>query len=469
MRRIGATDLNRILLPPFPDGSLWEMTLPETGLKLPTQKAIFYLSQRKDSTLQNHLKQFVQEKDGAFLIFVSIAEDCRYRLTPLQVIWFSPSSLREMISIPEQDMLVWLAKFLFRQINVVALPGMLPYKTKGIAKLFFGRENELASLTSGSQRGAIIIGAHRSGKSSLLYKLKNKLRQTQCKVVGPLTFIELQSFFKETLDPLGQDYSPEMNIQDWACALKEHSQSIPRLVFLLDEVDRMIEEDQKRESLLGQQMRALQNGKYCEFFLAGHAKLREAIALEGGPFRNFAEEITLLGLTKEAATDLIQTPMKLLGFQVSDAQSSRIAQGTAGVAVLIQEFCLKLLDELRQSGVSEISDTDIEIVEQSPDFLEVVFDYYKYAQTWDSLAITILTAIHKEVQRKDITETFKEHRINLVRDRLDAVLKFLTQFGVLYQPKAGRYRVLSSYLTTAINVNDPDSLLASELTKGRTG
>jgi len=327
----------------------------------------------------------------------------------------------------------------------------------------------LQRIISGEQRGGIIIGAHRSGKSSFLAKLKETLHQRDCKVIGLITFFEFQSFFKETLAPLGKDLSTEMSLEDWSLALKAYSKNRQesRLVFLLDEVDKMIQKDLETGSNLGQKMRALQNEGYCEFFLAGHAKLREAIAIEGGPFRNFAEEITFTGLTKEAATDLIQRPMKLLGFELSDAQANRIYEGTGGVAVLIQEFCLKLLDELRLSSAMEISDTSIEEVEQSPDFLDIVFEHYKYGQTWDSMAITLLTAIKEEVQRKDVTEVFQEHGIVLSRDQLDKALDFLKQFGVLEKLKNSHFRVLSGYLADAIKTNDPDSLLESELGKGR--
>jgi len=470
VRCMGATCLAAITSPHFSNGSLWEIALPETGLQIPTQIAVFYLSQQTQSTLYSHLKEITEQRDGAFLMFVSVSDCCPHGLTPLQVIRFNALSLMEMISTPENELLWWLARFLFGQINVVALPGMLPYKASGIAKLFFGREHELARITSGDQRGGIIIGAHRSGKTSFLEKLKEKLQQRACKVIGPLTFFEFQSFFKDTLKLLGKDCSMEISLEDWSSALKAYSKNKrkSRLVFLFDEVDRMIQKDIESGSNLGQKMRALQNEGYCEFFLAGHAKLREAITIEGGPFRNFAEEITFTGLTKEAAIDLIQKPMKLLGFEVSNAQANRIYAGTDGVAVLIQEFCLKLLDELRQSGVSEISDTTIEEVEQSPDFLDIVFEHYKYGQTWDSMAITLLSAMKGEVQRKDITIVFKEHGIVLSTDQLDKALDFLKRFGVLQKLKNGYFRVLSGYLTDAIKTNDPDSRLESELGKGRT-
>ncbi len=44
MRQMGATDLTAIPSPHFPNGNLWEIILPGTGLQLSTQNAIFYLS-----------------------------------------------------------------------------------------------------------------------------------------------------------------------------------------------------------------------------------------------------------------------------------------------------------------------------------------------------------------------------------------------------------------------------------------
>src|SRR5205085_10583409 len=140
--------------------------------------------------------------------------------------------------------------------------------------------------------------------------------------------------------------------------------------------------------------------------LAGHAKLREAIALEGGPLRNFAEEIVLTGLTQTASMSLIQEPMKRLGFFVSDDQAYRIFKGTAGVAVLIQEFCIRLLyrhfylyRHFHQHTKSAIEDAAIEAIEQLPDYLRVVFHHYEYGQEWVSMSAMLIAAILTEVTR----------------------------------------------------------------------
>ncbi|MEO0516107.1 MAG: CHAT domain-containing protein [Cyanobacteria bacterium P01_A01_bin.116] len=467
LRKICVTESVPISEPEFIEGSLWEIMLPSTGLELTTRKAIFFLSHDDNiSQLDAYLKKIGREREIGCFVFASISGNFPERFNPFHIIRINSKSLKEMNSIAEKDRLVWLARFFFRQINIVALPGMLPYKTNGPARLFFGRENELSRLTSNYQKGAILVGAHRSGKSSLLEKIKERFLDRKYKVVGPLTFFKLQQFFKETLDPLGEKYRPTMSIEDWRLAVKEYNKQENHLIFMMDEVDRMIDEDSKTSFQLGHTFRALQNEGVCEFFLAGHARLREAIRLEGSPFRNFAEEITLTGLSEESALELIQTPMKLLGFEVPVTYAKRIYHGTAGVAVLIQEFCRRLLEALRQDGNSEIDEVEIEDIEQDPDFLQAVFEHYNYAHSKISISIVLITAIKQNVRRKDILEVFLSYGIKLPRERLDEALNFLTRFGVLQQFKAGQYRILSGYLIEAILAQEPESLLDSKLEGG---
>jgi hypothetical protein len=285
------------------------------------------------------------------------------------------------------------------------------------------------------------------------------------KVIGPKSIFSLKGFFQETLTSLDILWFDSINCEEWAFLLKEYSQknSDKRLVFLLDEVDKLIEIDKEIDFKLSEQMRRLQSEGYCEFFLAGHNKLREAITTEYSPVRNFAEEMILLGITKEAAKDLIQQPMKSLGFEVTDAYVDRIYTGTAGVAVLIQEFCVKLLNELHQNGAREITQNDIEKVEQMPKFLAIVREYYEYAQDRQSLSITILTAINRQISRDDIRNKFSGYVISYTKQKLDDVLKFLTAFGVLKEYKSGHFRILAKYLQDAIEAHEPQLWLKETL------
>jgi hypothetical protein len=457
IRRIKALDYKEIKTT-LSDASLWEITLPTTGFKLSSQKALFCLTCSENSQIFQELYQPIQKSNYTFLILVAKNNCCEQDLKQLQTIWLDYPTLQTLIETPEEKVVEWLTSTLFRQTNSVTLPGILPYKTKGSAgDSFFGRDSELARIVNGYQKGGILIGAHRSGKTSFLNKLQEKLSRNGSEVIGPKSIFSLEGFFEQTLISLNIPLSNSMNPEKWASLLKQYSQnnSDKRLVFLLDEVDKLIEIDKKIACELSQQMRLLQNERYCEFFLAGHNTLREAITTEYSPLRNFAEEIILLGLTEEAAKDLIQQPMKSLGFKVTDAYVDRIYTGTAGVAVLIQEFCLELLNELHQNGASEITQNDIEKVEQMPEFLAIVRKYYQYAQDWQSLSITILTAINREISRDNIRNKFSQYGISYTKQKLDDVLKFLTQFGVLKEYKSGHFRILAKYLQDAIEADEP--------------
>jgi AAA domain len=354
---------------------------------------------------------------------------------------------------------------------------LLPYQAHGAAtELFFGRDYELERLIGGNRHGGIIIGAHRSGKTSLLHNIGERLKHRGRTVIGPITPTgvgSFQSFFERTLHSLAINCSIDMNPELWASALrkahmeKEHKE---RFVFLLDEVDDLLKIDFEAGSILGRQMRSLQSDGQCEFYLAGHKALHNAIALEEGPLRNFAEEIVLTGLTQKASMRLIQEPMENLGFSISNEQALRIFQGTAGVAVLIQEFCIRLLcRDVPSIDKSEIEDSVIENIEKSSDYLNVVFDHYEYGQKWTSFCIMLIAAIHKEVSRQDLMQEIDKHGIRLSRSQLDESLKFLTKFGVLEEKelKPGYYSILPKYLSLAIMTRDPDMLLNEKIEEGK--
>lgn len=89
--------------------------------------------------------------------------------------------------------------------------------------------------------------------------------------------------------------------------------------------------------------------------------------------------------------------MRDIGFYISDNQAERIFEGTAGVAMLIQEFCIRLLcGRFHLDSKAEIEDTEIGMIEQSPDYLHVVFKHYLYGQGWVEMSIMLITAMQKE-------------------------------------------------------------------------
>lgn len=475
IQRMGIKSNALVETPHFAHGTVWEVTLPSLGLQLSTQRAVLLLRQQ-EKNIDDYKDLITKAQDNCFIIIMDIT-DISLSPLPLQThsrtIWFASEYLKEMVATPPDQLPSWLGRFITAQLDVNVKKSFLPYKTEGAAELFFGREHELTRLTLPDQLGGIIIGAHNSGKSSLLRELGKQLQKQDLKVVGPFELgkIGFQTFFERTLEPLGVVASTDMTYESWASAIRTYRKQETLPIFLLDEVDDIVALDKEMNFGLGRQIRSLHNEDHCKFYFAGHAKLRNAINQEYGPFKNFTKTVLLTGLQETACKHLIQMPMRQIGFKINNEQAQRIFKGTAGVPFLIQDFCIRLLCELspNQASKAEISDDIIEEIELSPDYLETVFSYYTYAQGWASMCIMLLTAMLGEVTIQDISREFSNRGVVLKRTRLDELLRYLVGFGVLKSilPKEGgqiiRYTVLSEYLCRAIMTRYPESLLDSFL------
>jgi hypothetical protein len=474
IERMTVTAANALNSPGFEQGTVWDIALPALGLHLETGRALLFLRHKEESReCYKKLEQLALARQVDFLMILDIM-DIRKSTGfhgVMKTLRFRPKELMTMVTIAEQELPAWLGRFIITQLDANPILPLLPYNESGRSTLFIGREDELQRLLAGRQRGGIILGANQSGKTSLLWQLSEILQQQQRQIAGegPMTFSgEAPTFLIKTLAALKVQPSPNITIAEWGAKLREYASDGQCPVFLIDEAQNLVKADAKTDGQLGWEMRSLQNDGICEFFLAGHSELRKAVRIAEGPFRNFAEEITLTGLTETAGMRLIQEPITDIGFNISDDQAQRIFRGTAGVPVLIQKFCIQLLQKRRDFSKRNIENSEIEAVERSG-YLGAVLDYYMYGQLWDSTAVMLMAAIHENVTRGDLMQGFKQHGVALSRNRLDEILKFLTQFGVLQEYDAGHYRIWAGYLTQAIMTRDPHELLAEEIKKGQEG
>ena len=357
----------------------------------------------------------------------------------------------------------WLGRLITRQIDIEP---MLPYRTEGATALFFGRDHEVRRLIGPGCRGGVILGVHQSGKSSLLHELRQRLASTGRTVVGPLTLDtdQLASFLERTLELIDPAPSAAKTPTSWAKAIRAFAKTRGAPVFLLDEVDGLVQRDAETGHPVGRAIRALQQDHHADFYLAGHLGLRAAVRKYGSPFRNVADEVVLTGLTRDAARRLICEPIQGIGFEITDDQADRIFQGTAGMAKLIQEFCRRMLMGLRGHSDNVISDALIARVEETPAYLDGVFHYFHdYGQTTVSRALFLLTAVAEPVTRGSILKLLRERGVALAPDRIDDDLTLLASFGILDQSAPGSYRIPGSYLRRAIAVRDPNTLLAHQI------
>jgi hypothetical protein len=473
MQQIGVTKYSLVEAPEIKKGTLWEISLPDIGLSLRTQRAMLFLRRtQEDDATHTFLDNELAKNPTIFLIIVD-CNSIEHLTMPsysagTHIIHVNSESVKELLQLSETKILPWLSRLITSQIDPLVLEGMLPYATEGNTAMFYGRDEELMRLLGGKIRGGIITGHHQSGKTSLLVKLAEVLREDADRhVIGALTLGGKTSFeylFARTFSELEIAAPSEMTPEAWGTALRKYGQAGHNPIFLLDEVDDLLYQDEEDNFRLGKLMRSLQSDGFCTFYLAGHAQLRRAIQSDEGPFRRFAEEIRLKGLTESPSIALIREPMRKLGFNITIEQSRSIYTGTAGVPVLMQEFCKRLLKILYQKQKTdlrrqEVSNDIIKEIANSPDYLTMVFHYYNYNQSWESQAVILMTALLGSVKHQDIDREFAKHVATLTPKRLDAIVNTLVDFGVLEETTFGLYQLAARYLSTAIRARDPQATL----------
>src|SRR5262249_43636693 len=149
--------------------------------------------------------------------------------------------------------------------------------------LFFGREMELTRLSGEQNHGGSIIGAHHSGKTTLLHKLKEELSSHRRLVIGPLSsttrddFLEVAKKALEALPQgrgagithmLGQD--GHLTIDNFERTLRRLSEQLGPISILIDEIDTLLKADEAEGTRLARIMQSLTLGAEADFYLAGH-------------------------------------------------------------------------------------------------------------------------------------------------------------------------------------------------------
>jgi hypothetical protein len=456
----------------FPAGSVWRGLLPRIPLSLPTDRATIFI--HNDDGLPDY-QSFLDQRaeDGCVIVIDLVDRSDPPVFTALAPVWVRANDVDAMLRANQTSLGQLVRRLIARQVNA----GLYPYKTFGVSPLFFGRAKELRRLSDDQNHGGIIIGAHRSGKTMLLHKLQGELVQRQRIVVGPFSFagtLVYQEFFERVqtqFERIQRDQNRQLlrgtevglALENFDSTIRGIRSKVGRASFLMDEVDSLLEVDEPQGWRLTKIMRTLAMEGQADFYLAGHSRLRSAIARQESPLRNFADEVTLIGLDEEAAVRLIQEPLEQLGYIVTADQAHRIYRGTAGVSWLIQYLCIALLYQ----GKDQIDDAVIQRVERDGPYLSAVWEHFQYGLDPISSILMLRCAAQPQTGRAEFMQYFADHALGVSRSNLDEHVDFLLNFGVLQEDPPGYFSVTSLYLQYAIEARDPAGLLTDYLDQAR--
>ncbi len=389
-------------------------------------------------------------KSVPFVLVINLRkDDCKLETRKKQV-FLSRGDVYELTSeqyVDSEKRSHWFTRTVFMRLDFNAQ--YIPYGTKGpvFDKRFFGRGDELERLTKqGKRRGGLIIGPHQSGKTSFLFRLAKKLHADEKKIIN-LTSGSIHHFFMETMRALPESpEDSEITLDLWTIAIRSQEKPV---TFLIDEIDDLLVTDSKSHFEITSRMRSLQQNGFCRFFLSGKEHLFKFSRTKGNPLVNFGEMVALYGLEEHAALNLITQPTRELGFSIKGAQAKRIFEGTSGVPILIQEFCIRLLQYKRTTGSSLIEDRDIKQIEDDPLYLQKVFHFFKQSKIYPEaqhLLILVGQSLRTGLTRQEINTSIAEAYPDILLENLDETLSYLIFTGVLIEFEVGHYRLGLPYL-----------------------
>jgi histone H3/H4 len=256
-------------------------------------------------------------------------------------------------------------------LSKLSLQKISPYQTAGPAKAnFYGRSDIINQITRSTDTSYAIVGARKIGKSSLLHKLKDNPPPNTAYIFMDLeiefsnvknykTFLKSLEIEIERVLYRKVDFSRSLfgkNVSKLPEIIKKLSilEVNRRIVFILDEIDSLIEFDKKHNYKLMHIFRVMSQKNYCQFIFAGFKELYHSKRDIENPMYNFCEEIKLEPLDREAALDLITKPMGSIGVHYKNKEDREIIlKYTASHPNLIQFFCKHLVEKIEKHKRTE--------------------------------------------------------------------------------------------------------------------
>ncbi len=279
------------------------------------------------------------------------------------------------------------SEYIFSQLSIKERS---PYTTSGAVpdELFFGREMEL-QLIRGLPENIGIFGTRTIGKTSLLRKLHKTIRMQPKWRVYAMDCSRIDSeetLLKNLAEKMGAPYG---EISDMEAFRRYVTQSAEegefQYLFLLDEVDRLVEYDIKNEekifntfNRLGTETMANDQSP-ARFILFGFHEMFAQMKNPSSRLYNFMVFLPLKPLDVESALALVTRPIENIRVQWKDRNDAlHLVDSCSGHPRLLQAACHSLLAVLdgKKDRKDIIEKQDVEEALTSAEFREICMRFY---------------------------------------------------------------------------------------------
>jgi WD40 repeat protein/Cdc6-like AAA superfamily ATPase len=271
---------------------------------------------------------------------------------------------------------------------------------------FFGRKGELESIiqavTKPAKQDVLIVGERRTGKTSLIYQISQKLERpfipvyviinkSSPKTAHVLDLI-LNTILRTLVDRklLPADWkAKKFAIRDFEDNCKEILDAVSvnladvKIVLLLDEADYLLAimagsllerliryfldkpvVDDRVQNILRATLQSLSVGDRIRAAVAGTTDLSTYMSQRSSPFFNHFQFVPLVPLEEEDVRDLIVKPASSLGYVYSPNAMRRIMALSGGQPYYCQALCYEAFGNAMKEKRNMVEDKDVDLAER---------------------------------------------------------------------------------------------------------
>lgn len=279
------------------------------------------------------------------------------------------------------------SKIMFNQVVIrdTDVRKVQPYSHTSLTPgMFYGRQDELGEIVRNRSQSFAVYGPRRIGKTFLLKQVQRRINAEQ---VSKAIYFSCQNNsiadvkHRLLLELESRVDSEIVHFEENLRLIIKNSQR--GYVFLLDEIDDLIEEDNFFYYQFTTSLRNIwnENREKCQFVFAGFQMLASRFNDHTAPFFNFANPMPLGNLKRDDALRLITQPMEDdLFFKFLDREASlqRILETTMCHPALIQFMCTRLIEIACENKRAYIHPADVENIFGSYEYRSLISRSFLY-------------------------------------------------------------------------------------------
>lgn len=350
-------------------------------------------------------------------------------------------------------------------------------------ELFIGRKKELEAIESRSGVN-IVYGGRQLGKSALLKKAKDDIDKDENGDRAVYIDIKYKTYDKvaQTIGHALFDcgvLNEDIDTTDWdelSRCIKRRLQSsqnpIPYLLLLLDEADTFIESSEAIKYAPFDSLKDIQGTGKFKFVVAGlHnvVRFKREAALGSNSVLTHLEAITVKPFSLSEARELLEVPLHFLGLRFPNGKDSEFLIPTILSSAnyfpgLIQMYCAKLLQAMRENNYAGYNEVNSPIYEVSAEHIKKVLADTEFTREirekfeitlgvdedkyYDAIALIMAYLYHENgysrgYDANDIKKVSEEFEITKISelsiDKLNAFLEELKDLNIFRNTDATHY------------------------------